>query len=96
MPAETKVNTYALMEACRFGVVFSVHTGLRDVEFWSMLGRPVLVGTHTYYTRRGFTVDARDRDHYFVQLARMCDEAEPALAPSPRGRRDCSTSSCTA
>ncbi len=79
MPAETKVNTYALMEACRFGVVFSSTTGLE----MSMLGRPVLVGTHTYYTRRGFTVDARDRDHYFVQLARMCDEAEPALGAEP-------------
>ena len=75
MPAETQVNTYALMEACRFGVVFSSTTGLE----MSMLGRPVLVGTHAYYTRRGFTVDAVDREHYFVQLGRLCDDAGPTL-----------------
>jgi hypothetical protein len=77
MPAETRVNTYALMEACRFGVVFSSTTGLE----MSMLGRPVLVGTHAYYTRRGFTVDATDRDDYFAQLGRLCDEGEPTLSP---------------
>jgi len=75
MPAETQVNTYALMEACRLGVVFSSTTGLE----MSMLGRPVLVGTHAYYTRRGFTVDAVDREHYFVQLGRLCDDTGSTL-----------------
>ena len=75
MPAEQKVNTYALMEACRFGVVFSSTTGLE----MAMLGKAVLAGTHAYYTRRGFTVDAKDRSDYFGQLERLCAEREPGL-----------------
>jgi hypothetical protein len=77
LPAEQKVNTYALMEACRFGVVFSSTTGLE----MAMLGKTVLVGTHAYYTRRGFTVDAKDRSDYFGQLERLCAEPAPALDP---------------
>lgn len=75
MPAEHKVNTYALMEACRFGAVFSSTTGLE----MAMLGKTVLVGTHAYYTRRGFTVDAKDRSDYLGQLERLCAEREPGL-----------------
>jgi hypothetical protein len=67
VPGEAPINTYALIEACRFGVVFSSTVGLE----MTMLGKPVLVGSHIYYTGRGFTVDAKDRDDYLAALGRM-------------------------
>jgi len=70
MPAEAKVNTYALMESCRFAAVFSSTAGLET----TMLGKTVLVGTHVYYTGRGFTVDSKDRTDYFAHLAGLARE----------------------
>jgi hypothetical protein len=73
--AEAPLNTYALIEACRFGVVFSSTVGLE----MAMLGKPVLVGSHIYYTGRGFTIDVKDRPQYFEELGRL---ARDSVAPS--------------
>lgn len=67
VPGDAGVNTYGLIDACRFGVVFSSTVGLE----MAMLGRSVLVGSHIYYTRRGFSVDVEDRARYFAELARL-------------------------
>ncbi len=75
-PGSAKVNTYDLVEACRLGIVFSSTVGLE----MAMLGKPALVGSHVYYTRRGFTLDAKDRTDYFEQLGQLtCGGASVAL-----------------
>src|SRR5262249_20718526 len=56
-----ELNTYTLMGECDFGVVFSSTTGVE----MAMHGKPVLTGARIYYSNRGFTVDATDRDDYF-------------------------------
>jgi hypothetical protein len=71
LPGDAPVNTYALVEACRFGVVFSSTIGLE----MAMLGKTVLVGSDIYYTGRGFTVDAKSRDDYFAALGRLAAES---------------------
>lgn len=73
IPAEARVNTYALMEACRFGVVFSSTAGLE----MAMMGKTVLIGSHVYYARRGFTVDAKDHADYFYQIQQLTDGVAP-------------------
>lgn len=60
IPGEKSVNTYGLMETCKYGIVFSSTTGLE----MAMMGKRVVVGAEVYYGRRGFTVDADDRDEY--------------------------------
>jgi hypothetical protein len=73
VPAEAPVNTYALVDACRSGVVFSSTVGLE----MAMLGKRVLVGSQIYYSGRGFTVDVKDRSHYFEELTRLAHDSTP-------------------
>jgi hypothetical protein len=53
IPGPAKVNTYRLMERCRFGVVFSSSVGLE----MAVLGKHVAVASNVVYARRGFTHD---------------------------------------
>ncbi len=69
IPGKAKVNTYRLMERCRFGVVFSSSTGLE----MAMLGKHVVVGSNVIYSRRGFTHDARSREAYFQNLLTLAN-----------------------
>jgi hypothetical protein len=80
IPAETKVNTYDLMEACRFGVVFSSTAGLE----MAILGKRVVVGTRVYYTGRGFTTDAKDRSSYFHELLELATGGPLAIDAEQR------------
>ena len=61
------VNTYGLMETCKFGVVFSSTTGLE----MAMMGKGVVVGASLYYGRKGFTIDSDSRDEYDATLTRL-------------------------
>ena len=67
IPGEKSINTYALMEHCKYGVVFSSTTGLE----MAMMGKAVVVGADVYYGRRGFTHDADDRSHYLTLLDQL-------------------------
>lgn len=67
IPGKHPLNTYALMDVCDFGVVFSSTTGVE----MAMHGKPVLPGAGIYYTRRGFTVDAASKDEYAQKLAEL-------------------------
>lgn len=67
IPGGDKVNTYGLMERCRFGTVFSSTTGLE----MAMLGKQVVVGADVYYGGCGFTIDAGNRESYLRELRRL-------------------------
>lgn len=60
IPGDKSVNTYGLMETCKFGIVFSSTTGLE----MAMMGKRVVVGADVYYGRRGFTIDAANQEDY--------------------------------
>lgn len=75
IPGEETINTYGLMEHCKFGVVFSSTTGLE----MAMMGRRVAVGADVYYGNRGFTFDATDRDDYFLLLSELASGPASAL-----------------
>lgn len=77
IPGQAKVNTYHLMERCRFGVVFSSSTGLE----MATMGKEVVTGSNVIYTRRGFTRDANDQDEYFRNLGALAGREQiPALS----------------
>lgn len=74
IPGPAKVNTYRLMERCRFGVVFSSSTGLE----MAVMGKNVVTASDVIYTKRGFTHDADTPEGYFRQLAAVA--AAPSLS----------------
>lgn len=67
IPGEVPVNTYGLMERCKFGIVFSSTTGLE----MAMMGKRVLVGADVYYGGRGFTTDVENRADYDARLVEL-------------------------
>jgi hypothetical protein len=69
VPGDGDVNTYDLMELCRFACVFASTTG---VEI-AMHGKPVIAGANVYYARCGITVPAANRDDYFVALSGLIE-----------------------
>ncbi len=76
IPGAEKVNTFGLMEKCKFGTVFSSTTGLE----MAMLGKPVVVAADVYYGRAGFTLDAEDSQDYLSRLRNLAnDEGEGSL-----------------
>ena len=69
---DRKVNTYGLMEFCKFGVVFSSTTGLE----MAMMGKAVVVGAKLYYGGKGFTTDSKNRAQYDGALSRLSEATE--------------------
>jgi len=70
------VNTYGLMETCKFGVVFSSTTGLE----MAMMGKTVVVGANLYYGRKGYTAESDNRAEYDATLTRLAEmEGTPDL-----------------
>jgi hypothetical protein len=83
VPGESPINSYPLMEHCKFGVVFSSTVGLE----MAMQGRTVLLGTQVYYGRRGFTVDPADREDYFKKLQSLArNDAVTRISPEAAER----------
>jgi hypothetical protein len=66
------VNTYGLMETCKFGVVFSSTTGLE----MAMMGKTVVVGANLYYGRKGYTIESDSRTEYCAALMRLAEMKE--------------------
>jgi hypothetical protein len=73
LPGADPVNTYGLMERCKFGIVFSSTTGLE----MAMMGKQVVIGADVYYGQRGFTVDVDDVAAYDQQVVRLARAPEP-------------------
>jgi hypothetical protein len=61
---DSDINTYDLMEGCRFGVVFASTTGIEI----AMHQKNVIVGANVYYSRYSFCKSAENRHHYFKLL----------------------------
>lgn len=78
LPGEARVNTYALMEAAKFGVMFSSTVGL---EF-AMMGKAVLLGADPSYHGKGFTIDSENQTQYFENLKKLSMQ-EGACSISP-------------
>ncbi len=82
IPGDATTNTYSLIEKCKFGVVFSSTVGYE----MAMMGKKVIVGSEVYYGRRGFTIDASNRDDYFTKLKALATEpGTPTLSPDQMG-----------
>jgi hypothetical protein len=58
------VNTYDLIEAAQFGLVYTTTVGLE----MAMSGLPVVVAGRTHYRGKGFTTDPNSWDEYFSAL----------------------------
>jgi hypothetical protein len=67
IPPESRISTYAVMEACDAVIVYGTKTG---VELTS-LGIPVIVAGEAWIRNKGVTVDAASADDYFRILDRL-------------------------
>ncbi|MBM3143722.1 MAG: hypothetical protein FJ010_01885 [Chloroflexi bacterium] len=67
LPAESSVNTYDLVDAADFGLVFTTTTGME----MAMIGKPVIVTGHTHYRGKGFTIDPNTWKEYFEALKQV-------------------------
>jgi hypothetical protein len=85
IPSGKAVNTYGLIERCKFGVVFSSTTGME----MAMMGRDVLVGANVYYAKKGFTVDSDNRQQYFDSLSSLAALPTQPLLDEAQRREAC-------
>ena len=58
------VNTYDLMDACDFGLVYNSTAGLE----MALRGLPTLVSGRPHYSEKGFTTDIEDPAHYLAAI----------------------------
>lgn len=71
---ESKLNTYDLIEAAQFGLVYTSTVGLE----MAMAGMPVIVSGATHYRGHGFTLDPDSFGQYFDQIERLLGGAAEA------------------
>ena len=64
LPADSKVNTYDLVDAANLGLVFTTTVGLE----MALSGKPVIVTGNTHYRGKGFTIDPESWDEYYGNL----------------------------
>ncbi|OEJ66330.1 hypothetical protein BEN30_12310 [Magnetovibrio blakemorei] len=69
IPGSQSTNTYNLIEACHFGIVFASTTGVE----MAILGKVAVVGSTVYYGRRGFTVDSDSIEAFLQNVKRLAD-----------------------
>lgn len=75
--AEDPVNTYDLLAGCRVVLPWTSRTGVES----ALLGHPVVIGTHCFYSGCGFTADAATPAEYFAAIEKaMAGEAAPSAA----------------
>jgi len=67
IPGKVKFDTYKVIDGMDCGIVFSSTIGLE----MAMLGKPVLVGSPIYYSRKGFTYESDSVDGYLELLHDM-------------------------
>lgn len=65
VPADSKINTYDLVEIADLGLVYTTTVGLEI----AMSGAPVIAVGNTHYRGKGFTLDAESWEAYFQLLA---------------------------
>lgn len=62
--AEDDINTYDLLAKAKVVLPFTSRVGIEA----AMMRKPVLLGSHCYYSGCGFTLDAGSREEYFSLL----------------------------
>ena len=67
IPPESRIGTYAVMEACDTVIIYGTKTG---VELTS-LGIPVIVAGEAWIRNKGVTIDASSAEDYFRILDRL-------------------------
>ena len=67
LPADSTINTYDLVDAADFGLVFTTTTGME----MALIGKPVIVSGQTHYRGKGFTLDADSWDGFFELLEKV-------------------------
>src|SRR5438874_1709156 len=75
VPARHELSSYALMECCQVGLVYTSTTGLE----MALRGKPVVVSARVYYRGGGFTYDVERASDYGVMMSRAFDA--PRLDP---------------
>lgn len=76
-------SSYALMDACDVGLVYSSTTGLE----LALSGTPVIVGAEVHYRGKGFTRDISSPDELRTELDRCFEQPELAEPDVERARR---------
>jgi hypothetical protein len=74
IPPESAISSYALIEMCSVGLVYTSTMGLE----MAARGVTVICGAAAHYGRRGFTVDPDTADGYRAALDRAVDMPEGA------------------
>ena len=69
LPAGAQVNTYDLVNTADVGLVFTTTVGME----MAMSGLPVIVTGQTHYRDKGFTLDAKSWDSYFIILDQVLE-----------------------
>jgi hypothetical protein len=72
LPADAPVNTYDLVNAADFGLVFTTTVGME----MAMIGLPVIVTGQTHYRGKGFTLDVDSWETYFTTLNRVLESPD--------------------
>jgi len=70
LPAESSINTYDLVDAADFGLVFTTTLGME----MAMIGKPVIATGYTHYRGKGFTIDPNTWEEYFEALEAVLDD----------------------
>ncbi|GAB4578806.1 MAG: hypothetical protein Fur0022_15430 [Anaerolineales bacterium] len=64
LPADSKINSYDLVDAARVGLVYTTTMGME----MAMIGKPVIVTGQTHYRGKGFTLDPESWEQYTETL----------------------------
>jgi hypothetical protein len=83
IPPESRISTYAVMEACNAVIIYGTKTG---VELTS-LGVPVVVAGEAWIRNKGVTIDATSAEHYFQVLDRLPHRARMSVDTITRARK---------
>ncbi len=82
VPPESTISSYALIEMCNVGLVYTSTMGLE----MAARGLTVICAAAAHYGRRGFTVDPASVDEYLTALGRAV--ITPVTALEREGRRE--------
>lgn len=77
------ISTYALIESCHGAIVYATKAGIEVAA----MGKPLIVAGEAWARGKGFSLDARDPDHYRALLESIASIAEPGAAEIDRARR---------
>lgn len=69
VPADSEVNTYSLVREAKVILPFTSRTGIEA----TILGKPIVQSTHSFYANMGFGWFAKSRDEYFSLIEKAME-----------------------